>query len=196
MLQNLSVCLKPLQQTLQEIHDQLLHIFTPPTCYIALVDSNEDVIEFPCVLENHQRITRQPLPLSNQDSLVAWVIRNNVPFATDNWPLEAKPIPGISGDGSPHSIICVPMRLHGEVLGAISIQSDEPDAFDAADFPDPNWPLPPMSPSSLKMPAYLRQTKNWLNAEPMITKRPLPCDKPLLLLAPHCRQIQLLTICC
>lgn len=126
--------LKPLQQTLQEIHDQLLHIFTPPTCFIALVDTNEDVIEFPCVLENRQRITRQPLPLSNKDSLVAWVIRNKVPFATDNWPLEEKPVPGISGDGSPHSIICVPMRLHGEVLGAISIQSDEPDAFDAADF--------------------------------------------------------------
>ncbi|MAU01430.1 MAG: hypothetical protein CL608_30185 [Anaerolineaceae bacterium] len=126
--------LKPLQQTLQEIHDQLLHIFTPPTCYIALVDNSEDVIEFPCVLENRQRITWQPLPVDNKDSLVAWVIRNKVPFATDNWPSEMKPVPGISGDGTPHSIICVPMRLHGEVLGAISIQSDEPDAFDAADF--------------------------------------------------------------
>lgn len=126
--------LKPLQQTLQEIHDQLLHIFTPPTCYVALVDNSEDIIEFPCVLENHQRITRQPIPISNEDSLVAWVIRNNVPFATDNWPAEEKPVPGINGEGSPHSIICVPMRLHGEVLGAISIQSDEPDAFDAADF--------------------------------------------------------------
>ena len=126
--------LKPLQQTLQEIHDQLLHIFNPPTCYIALVDSSEDTVEFPCVLENHQRITRQPLPLSDKDSLVAWVVNNNVPFATDNWPDEEKPVLGIDGNGSPHSIICVPMRLHGEVLGAISIQSDEPNAFDAADF--------------------------------------------------------------
>ncbi len=126
--------LKPLQQTLQEIHDQLLHIFTPPTCYIAMVDSNEEIIEFPCVLENHKRITRQPIPLGDKDSLVAWVINNNVPFATDNWPHEEKPVPGISGDGAPHSIICVPMRLHGEVLGAISIQSDVPDAFDASDF--------------------------------------------------------------
>jgi GAF domain-containing protein len=126
--------LKPLQQTLQEIHDQLLHIFTPPTCYIALVDNNEDIIEFPCVLENRQRVTRHPIPLSDKDSLVAWVISNNVPFATDNWPFDEKPVPGISGEGSPHSIICVPMRLHGEVLGAISIQSDAPDAFDASDF--------------------------------------------------------------
>ena len=126
--------LKPLQQTLQEIHDQLLHIFSPPTCYIALVDSGEDVIEFPCVLENHQRITRQPLPLSHRDSLVAWVINNNVPFATDDWPQEEKPVPGIIGNGTACSIMCVPMRLHGEALGAISIQSDEPDAFDAADF--------------------------------------------------------------
>ncbi|WP_420630959.1 GAF domain-containing protein [Candidatus Leptofilum sp.] len=126
--------LKPLQQTLQEIHDQLLHIFSPPTCYIALADASEEIIEFPCVLENHQRITRQPIPLSDKDSLVAWVIGNNVPFATDNWPFDEKPVPGISGEGIPHSIICVPMRLHGEVLGAISIQSDKPDAFDASDF--------------------------------------------------------------
>ena len=126
--------LKPLQQTMQEIHDQLLHIFNPPTCYIALVDNNEDIIEFPCVLENHTRITRSPIPISSKDSLVAWVISNNMPFATDNWPHEEKPVMGIVGNGTPHSIICVPMRFHGEVLGAISIQSDQPDAFDAADF--------------------------------------------------------------
>lgn len=126
--------LKPLQQTMQEIHDQLLHIFSPPTCYIALVDASEDIIEFPCVLENRQRITRQPIPLSDKDSLVAWVINNNVPFASDNWPQDEKPVTGISGDGQPQSIICVPMRLHGEVLGAISIQSDVPHAFDASDF--------------------------------------------------------------
>ncbi|VAW40196.1 hypothetical protein MNBD_CHLOROFLEXI01-3246, partial [hydrothermal vent metagenome] len=126
--------LKPLQQTLQEIHDQLLHIFTPPTCYIAMVDNAGDMIEFPCVLEHHQRITRQPIPLSDKNSLVAWVINNNVPFVTDNWYSEDKPVPGIGSHNTAHSIICVPMRLHGEVLGAISIQSDEPDAFDAADF--------------------------------------------------------------
>lgn len=126
--------LKPLQQTLQEIHDQLLHIFSPPTCYIALVDSGEDIIEFPCVLENHQRITRQPIPLGDKDSLVAWVINNNVPFVTDNWQTDEKPVPGIKGDGAPQSVICIPMRLHGEVLGAISIQSDVPEAFDASDF--------------------------------------------------------------
>lgn len=126
--------LKPLQQTLQEIHDQLLHIFNPPTCYVALVDTNEDIIEFPCVLENRQRITRQPIPLSDKDSLVAWVLNNNVPFVTEDWPADEKPVPGIKGEGSPCSVICVPMRLHGEVLGAISIQSDVPDAFDASDF--------------------------------------------------------------
>lgn len=126
--------LKPLQQTLQEIHDQLLHIFNPPTCYIALVDNREDVVEFPCVLENHQRINRQSIPLGDQDSLVAWVVSNNVPFATGNWLADEKPVPGILGEGSPCSVICVPMRLHGEVLGAISIQSDAPEAFDAADF--------------------------------------------------------------
>ncbi|MCA9917088.1 MAG: GAF domain-containing protein [Anaerolineales bacterium] len=126
--------LKPLQQTLQEIHDQLLHIFMAPTCYIALVDSSEEIVEFPCVLENRQRITRQPIPLSDKDSLVAWVLSNNLPFVTDNWPTDQKPVPGILGEGSPLSVICVPMRLHGEVLGAISIQSDVPDAFNAADF--------------------------------------------------------------
>ncbi len=126
--------LKPLQQTLQEIHDQLLHIFTPPTCYIAMVDSAEDLIEFPCVLEHHQRITRQPIAISDKNSLVAWVVNNNVPFVTDNWETDDKPVPGIGSRDTAHSIICVPMRLHGEVLGAISIQSDKPNAFDAADY--------------------------------------------------------------
>ncbi|MCP4422455.1 MAG: GAF domain-containing protein, partial [Chloroflexi bacterium] len=126
--------LQPLQQTLQEIHDQLLHIFTPPTCYIAMVNSTEDMIEFPCVLDGHQRMARSPIALSDKNSLVAWVINNNVPFATDNWSFEDKPVPGIETNNEANSIICVPMRLHGEVLGAISIQSGELEAFDAADF--------------------------------------------------------------
>ena len=136
--------LKPLELTLKEIYDQLILYFDAPTCYIALNDEDSQSIIFPYFLVNNEPIQKEPVSLHEKSSLVAWVIANNLPFATDDWELEDKPVTGVGPDSSlnpqreevvqPRSLICVPMRADEEVLGAISIQSSKPGAFNAADF--------------------------------------------------------------
>ncbi|KAA3656722.1 MAG: GAF domain-containing protein [Chloroflexi bacterium] len=126
--------LKPLEPTLVEIHKQLLAVFSPPTCYIALCDFETQMISFPCVWDNHSAITKNPVSMNDKHSLAAWIVENNIPYATDDWHLEDGPVAGIKGSGDPRSIICVPMRVGNEVLGLISLQDSEPNAFDASDF--------------------------------------------------------------
>ena len=126
--------LKPLEPTLVEIHNQLLAVFSPPTCYIALCDHETQMIQFPCVWDDNTAVSRSPVSMNDKNSLAAWVIENNIPYVTDDWHQEDKPVPGIRGGGNPQSIICVPMRVGNEVLGVISLQHNKPNAFDASDF--------------------------------------------------------------
>ena len=126
--------LKPLEPTLVEIHKQLLATFSSPTCYIALCDYDAQQIYFPCVWDNNAAVTKDPVSMNDTHSLVAWVVENNMPYATDDWHMEDGPVAGIKGIGDSRSILCVPMRVGNEVLGVISLQDNNPGAFDAADF--------------------------------------------------------------
>lgn len=127
--------LRPLEPTLVAIHQQLLDAFEPPTCYIALCEMDTQTISFPCVWEHGRATSREPIALIDERSLVAWVVANKMPYATENWQTDQnRPVPGIASTGDALSIMCVPMRVGDEVLGAISIQYDEPNAFNAADF--------------------------------------------------------------
>ncbi|HEX6383390.1 MAG TPA: GAF domain-containing protein, partial [Anaerolineae bacterium] len=126
--------LKPLQLTLKEIHGQLILSFDAPTCYIALSDPEAQLITFPYFVANNEPMHQEPVPLQGKSNLVAWVMANKLPFATDDWESDEKPAAGIAALAQPRSVICVPMCADDDVLGAISIQSTKPGAFDAADF--------------------------------------------------------------
>lgn len=126
--------LRPLEITLVEIHQQILHSYKAPTCLVALVNQELETVTFPCVWVDGAVASRSSMPVKTKNDLVTWVINNNEPFAIDNWWEEKRPFddPQISLNSA--SIICVPMRIGDEVLGAISIQHHEPMAFNASDY--------------------------------------------------------------
>lgn len=126
--------LRPLELTLVEIHQQILHSYKAPTCLIALVNQELKSVTYPCVWVDGAVASRSLTPLGAPDNLVAWVIQNNEPLAIDNWQEDKRPFddPDISPETA--SIICVPMRVGEEVLGAISIQHHQPMAFNASDY--------------------------------------------------------------
>jgi GAF domain-containing protein len=126
--------LKPLDPTLAEIHEKLGAAFAAPTHYIALYDVEAQIISFPYAVDNGHPVKMDPISVSDENSLVAWVIINNRPYVTDDWAMDTKPVAGLVHFAAPNSVICVPMRADGNVLGAISIQSDTKHAFNASDF--------------------------------------------------------------
>jgi GAF domain-containing protein len=126
--------LKPLQPTLVEIHRRLVDTFQASTCYLALYDAEVHSISFPCALDNGKLVNMTDVASNDENSLVAWVITNNQSYVTGDWAADQKPVPGIVRFEKMNSLMCVPMRVDGEVLGAISIQSHDRQAFDANDF--------------------------------------------------------------
>jgi len=127
--------LKPLKPTLQEIHQQLIQAFHAPTCYVGLYDVENQMVTFPLAYYSYQEIELPPISVFDRQSLMTWVIRNNEPFATEDWQTAERPVPGLlSEDPNPRSILCFPMQVKDAVVGVISIQHPEPHQFDESDY--------------------------------------------------------------
>ncbi len=127
--------LKPLKPTLQEIHHQLIQSFHAPTCYVGLYDVENQMVTFPLAYYSYQEIELPPISVFDRNSLMTWVIRNNEPFATEDWQTAERPVPGLlSEDPNPRSILCFPMQVKDAVVGVISIQHPEPHQFDESDY--------------------------------------------------------------
>lgn len=126
--------LQPLAVTLVEIHQQILRAFRAPICYIALVNKEKNRIDFPCVWVEGAPASWTSIPIQSNYHLTAWVVRNKVPFATDDWSMPEKPLQDSALPTGVRSVVAVPMQHGGEVLGALSIQHTSPFAFNASDY--------------------------------------------------------------
>jgi GAF domain-containing protein len=126
--------LRPLESTLANIHDQLNKSFAAAICLISLYDEASGVISFPYAVNYSERLSLTDLTVDDPDSVTAWVIRNNEPFTIKHWVDKLqRPAPGILVGEMPKILICYPMRLRDKVVGAISIQSQDPRAFNEED---------------------------------------------------------------
>ena len=126
--------LKPLDETLDELHKRIIHTFSAGNCYIALLDEQKEQINFPCILLDSNTYNREPIALNNENSLVAWVISNNLPFFTGDLSQDELPVLGIYDVLIPKSVIIVPLRVKDDVIGAISVQSDQVNQYTAVHY--------------------------------------------------------------
>ncbi len=126
--------LQPLDEMLAEFHKRVIYTFLASNCYIALLDASKEQIDFPCLVLENEAVTVDPIALNDEKSLVAWVISNNVPFFTANLSQEVMPVVGIYTNAPPSSVICVPLRVADETIGAISVQSDEAYHYTAVHY--------------------------------------------------------------
>lgn len=130
-----TLALQSLESTLTAIQERLMSAFNASTCYVALYESDAQTITFPWIIRHRERISQGPISILDDNSLVAWVIANNQPFITNDSAAETTPVSGIPlGEALPQSIIIVPLRDGPNVLGAISIQNDAPNAFDSSEY--------------------------------------------------------------
>lgn len=126
--------LQPVAITLERIHQQIINLFTASTCYIALYDAQTRQIRFPYVYETEYSEQWEPISSLDDNSLTAWVILNNRPFLTGNWAEEEKPVPGIIDGTTPNSILAVPIATPQEVVGVLSLQSEQKNAYSLQDL--------------------------------------------------------------
>ncbi len=122
--------LKPLEPTLAEIRAEIQRTFDTPIFYVALFEREKGQITFPFAVDGSRKLEVEPLAVTHDESLAAWVIRHGRPFITGDWSNES-PVAGIRlSEALPSTVLCFPLWADGEIVGAISLQSYLPRAFD------------------------------------------------------------------
>jgi PAS domain S-box-containing protein len=114
------------------VGDKIREIFEADTTYIALYDSETNLVEAPYYVEHGHRQTRPPAPLG--EGLVSKIIESRRPMflhTQAEW-LEAGAIPIPSPDDTKdlnESYLGVPILVGDKVTGVISVQSYKQNAY-------------------------------------------------------------------
>ncbi len=124
--------LKPLRDTLAEIHRQIARAFNVPAFYIALHDEKREMLDFPYVVDSGQTLELDSISVHDEESLAAWVVRSDSDFISDDWQNDPRrPVRGYEDlTVLPRSVLCFRLRAGRHVVGVFSVQSDQPHAFD------------------------------------------------------------------
>jgi signal transduction histidine kinase len=124
--------LKPLRATLAAIHTQIERAFDVPLFYIALYDPKRELIDFPYVVDQGQTLELSSISIHDETSLVAWVVRTESDFISDDWSSDPRrPVVGYGGiDTHARSVLCFRLRAGQHIAGVFSVQSSRPNAFD------------------------------------------------------------------
>ncbi|MFB0536453.1 MAG: GAF domain-containing protein [Anaerolineae bacterium] len=119
-----------LYEALELIYEQVGRTMKISTFFVALYDEQNEELNFELFVDREKRLERFSVPLAG---LTGWIVRSRQPLLIhnleeekDNLPAEAMMI----GEEHSKSWLGVPLMVKDYVIGAISVQSYQPHAFD------------------------------------------------------------------
>ena len=121
-----------IDEVMQLIYEQVNRALNPDTFYIALYDEDLNELRYDIFVEGG--VTLQPFK-ARLDSvgIASWVIRNRRPISVHNWNMEREQLPfetNIVGTTA-QSLISVPLIAKDKIVGVLSVQAVQPDAFES-----------------------------------------------------------------
>ncbi len=121
-----------IDEVMQLIYEQVNRALHPDTFYIALFDDDLNELRYDIFVEGG--VTLQPFK-ARLDSvgIASWVIRNRRPIFVHNWNIEREQLPfetNIVGTTA-QSLISVPLIAKDKIVGVLSVQAVQPDAFES-----------------------------------------------------------------
>jgi GAF domain-containing protein/FixJ family two-component response regulator/anti-sigma regulatory factor (Ser/Thr protein kinase) len=116
-------------EVLQVIYEQINGVMSLTTFFIGLYGEEKDELYLPLVMEKGERL---PPILLEEEGLSGWVVHNRQPLMVEDMDEEqgALPVKFIPFGIPPRSLMLLPLIAKDRVIGVISVQSDEPHAFD------------------------------------------------------------------
>jgi len=102
-------------------------VVTAPVFVLELVQPDRERVDVVVHVEDGERKPRQTLPLTET---MKWMARTRQPYLGTHVHQEGLPfVPHVIGE-LPQSIVLVPLLAGPDLIGALSVQSHEPQAFD------------------------------------------------------------------
>lgn len=120
-----------IDEVLHLIYEQVNRVLHPDTFYIALYDEDAVELQYDIFIERGQPLPPFKQRLDNS-GISGWVIRNRKPIFIRFWDMEIEQLPfeaSVVGIAT-QSVITVPLIAKNKIVGVMSAQALEPDAFD------------------------------------------------------------------
>lgn len=138
VLQSISVAISHLDlgSLLTTVREQVCGLMPVDSFYIALHDREGGQIHLHEVIDDGQYIGAQTLDQPVDEGIIGWVLANRQNLVVGDVKRDPLPVDLIirgSGD-PPRSFLLVPLIAHDTVVGAISVQSRQPDVYSSADL--------------------------------------------------------------
>jgi GAF domain-containing protein len=121
-----------LNETLELIYEQVGKIVKISAFFVALYDEQREELNFELFVDEGERLERFSVPLE-KGGLTGWIVRSRQLLLIHDFDEERENLPsGVMVVGEEHSKswLGVPLMVKDYVIGAISVQSDQPHAFD------------------------------------------------------------------
>lgn len=120
-----------INEVMQLIYEQVNRALRPDTFYIALYDEDEAELRYDIFVEGGE--TLQPFKARLESvGIASWVIRNRRPIFVRNWSTEKEQLPFETNmvGTTAQSLISVPLIAKDKIVGVLSVQAAQPDAFE------------------------------------------------------------------
>ncbi len=124
-----------LNKTLRVIYEQVNHLMSLDTFYIALYDEAGEELRFEIFVEEGEWLPKFTRKL-DEGGLTAWIVQSRKPLFIGNFEKEGESLPAVPGQvGKPEtrSWLGFPLLARDKVVGVISVQSFRPHAFTKED---------------------------------------------------------------
>ncbi len=119
-----------LDDLLQQIYEQINQVIGCDAFYITLCEAEQGVLRIPFIVDDDEQLSPLTLRIDGKETLSSWVIRNRETLWIDDSEEEPLPAEKFILDRPPRSLMMLPLLIRDEVIGAISVQSYRPHAFE------------------------------------------------------------------
>jgi diguanylate cyclase (GGDEF)-like protein/PAS domain S-box-containing protein len=118
-----------LDKTLRVIYEQVNHLMSLDTFYIALYDEARGELRFDIFVEEGEWLPKFTKKL-DEGGLTTWIVQSKKPLFIGNFEKESPPVaPGQVGKPETQSWLGFPLLVRDKVVGVISVQSFRSHAF-------------------------------------------------------------------
>ena len=121
-----------LNEALELIYERVGRIMRISTFFVALYDERREELNFELFVDKGERLERFSMPLA-EGGLAGWIVRSRQPLLIHNLEEEKDNLPAeaiVAGGEHSKSWLGMPLMVKDYVIGAISVQSHQPHAFD------------------------------------------------------------------
>ncbi len=117
---------------LENLYEHIQHLMSPDTFIVALYNSRDETYSIVFAIEHEEPVhefldNRYTL---SEGGLTGWILENRRPLLVHDIDQDSLPIEPIRGVKPVHGWLGVPLISRSNLIGAISVQSFQPNAFD------------------------------------------------------------------